>query len=119
VASRTGRLPGDGADPVRELWDGENALRPGIAAVNARREDGRLRVVAGTCRNLLAEAELYRYGDDRTERAAEAPVDEHNHALAALRYLVAGMDAGRLLRRRNPAGDGTDPSPAEAEKRRQ
>jgi hypothetical protein len=99
--------------------DGENAIRPGIAAVNARLEDGRLRVVEGTCPNLLAEAGLYRYGDDRTERMAEAPVDEHNHALAALRYLIAGMDAGRLLRRRRPSGDGTEATAAEAEKRRQ
>jgi hypothetical protein len=60
--------------------DGENAVRPGIAAVSARLEDGRLRVVQGCCPNLLAETELYRYGDDRTERVAEAPVDEHNHA---------------------------------------
>jgi hypothetical protein len=101
-----------------KVRDGENAIRPGIAAVNARLEDGRLRVVEGTCPNLLAEAGLYRYGDDRTDRMAETPVDEHNHALAALRYLVAGMDAGKLLRRSRPNGNGTE-TPAEAEKRRQ
>src|SRR5262245_9180331 len=28
---------------------------------------------------------VYRYSQDRTDRRAETPVDEHNHALAALR----------------------------------
>ncbi|MBV8431055.1 MAG: hypothetical protein JO244_07835 [Solirubrobacterales bacterium] len=40
--------------------------------MSARLEDGRLRVVERTCPNLLAEAGLYRYGEDRTDRMAEA-----------------------------------------------
>jgi hypothetical protein len=51
-----------------------------------------------TARNLLAEAALYRYSDDATERRAETPVDDNNHALAALRYLVMRLDAGRNVR---------------------
>ena len=46
------------------------------------------------------QASLYRYGDSSTERNAEVPVDEHNHALAALRYLVSRLDAGVLARLR-------------------
>ena len=71
---------------------GSNALRPGIAAVSARVENGTLRVLEGRCPNLLYEASLYRYSDALGERQAEVPVDEHNHALAALRYLVSKLD---------------------------
>lgn len=76
---------------------GDNALRPGIAAVSARIENGTLRIVQGCCPNLLAEAELYRYGDERG--TAETPLDDHNHALAALRYLISRLDARRQVRR--------------------
>jgi hypothetical protein len=71
------------------VHEGDNALRPGIAAVTARVESRRLLVLEGRCPNLVAEAGLYRYGDGPAEgRGGEAPVDEHNHALAALRYLA-------------------------------
>jgi hypothetical protein len=57
---------------------GKNELRPGIAAVAARTENGELKILAGKCPQLLAEAELYRYADDAPDGRAEAPVDEHN-----------------------------------------
>ncbi|MBV9124029.1 MAG: hypothetical protein JO112_11780 [Planctomycetes bacterium] len=77
---------------------GDNSLRPGIAAVSARLASGRLRVVAGACPHLLKEAGLYRYSTDPADRRAETPVDEHNHALAALRYLVSRLDARHMAR---------------------
>ena len=42
---------------------GLNDLRPGIAAVRARFEDGRLRVFERRCPNLLKESGMYR-GED-------------------------------------------------------
>jgi hypothetical protein len=63
------------------------------------RFSGTLKVVEGRCPNLLAEAGLYRYDDSPSERLTETPIDEHNHALAALRYLISRLDAGRLARR--------------------
>jgi hypothetical protein len=86
---------------------GNNALRPGIGAVTARIESGRLKIVAGRCPNLLAEAELYRYGTGGGDRRAEQPVDESNHALAALRYLVSRLD-----NRHFELEAGTDAKPA-------
>src|SRR4029077_1348714 len=77
---------------------GLNDLRLGIAAVSARLEDGRLRVLEGRCPNLLSEAGIYRWGESE-DRRAEVPVDEHNHALAALRYLIATIDKSNLARR--------------------
>jgi hypothetical protein len=101
---------------------GNNALRAGLAAVSARLENGRLRVVAGCCPNLLAEAGLYRYGDERGDRRAEEPVDEHNHALAALRYLVSRLDERHLAGPRPaapaPAAPETPPASPPALRRR-
>jgi hypothetical protein len=77
---------------------GNNALRQGIAAVTARLQSSRLKVAPGACPNLLAEAQLYRYSDDATDKRAETPVDDNNHALAALRYFVTKLDAGRNVR---------------------
>jgi hypothetical protein len=84
---------------------GDNDIRAGIAAVRARLQTGRLRVVRGRCPNLLAEARLYRYPTRKDGRAAsEVPVDEHNHALAALRYLVSRLDARFIARFRKQEG---------------
>jgi hypothetical protein len=88
----------------------DNALRPGIAAVSSRVENGTLRVLEGRCPNLLAEAALYRYGDGSNERS-EVPVDEHNHALAALRYMVSRLDARKQVRK--PAGPVLEVEPRE------
>lgn len=74
---------------------GDNALAAGIAAVAARIQTGMLKVLEGACPNLLAEASLYRYD---SENQSESPVDEHNHALAALRYLVSRLDVRKLAR---------------------
>jgi hypothetical protein len=72
---------------------GENDIRAGIAAVRARLETGMLKVVRARCPNLIVEAQLYRYPDRQEGQAdSETPVDDHNHALAALRYLVARLD---------------------------
>jgi len=77
---------------------GINDLRLGIAAVSARVEHGRLRILQGRCPNLITEAGMYRWGESE-DRRAEVPVDEHNHALAALRYMVAAFDKHKLGRR--------------------
>ncbi len=93
---------------------GPNAIQAGIAAVTARLRTGRLKVHRAACPSLLGEAQLYRYetGAD-WHRSSEVPVDCHNHALAALRYLVSGLDAGFLarFRRRNEDPSSTSSAP--------
>jgi hypothetical protein len=86
-----------------KVCKGDNSLRPGLARVSARLDAGTLKVVEGTCPNLLAEAALYRYSDEPVEHRAEVPVDEHNHALSALRYLLSRLDARRMSAR--PSAD--------------
>jgi hypothetical protein len=90
------------------VLEGDNSLRLGIAAVSARIESVTLRIVEGRCPNLLAEAGLYRW-DDSSD--SEAPADEHNHALAALRYLITRLDASRLARPRVPPAPEAPPRP--------
>lgn len=91
-----------GASDIAELRQsgfmirkGNNELRTGIAAVTARIETGGLKILRDRCPQLLYEAELYRYGAAAADKQAEAPVDDHNHALAALRYLVSRLEAWR------------------------
>ncbi len=92
---------------VRKGDSSPGALRLGIAAVAARLATGRLRVRRAACPNLLAEAQLYRYPDARQQAVTgENPVDAHNHALAALRYLVSRLDARFIARlRRGPSAE--------------
>ena len=66
--------------------------------LTARIETGGLKVLPDRCPQLLHEAELYRYGDAAADKHAEAPVDDHNHALAALRYLVSRLTPWRGCR---------------------
>jgi len=71
-----------------------------------------LRVLEGRCPNLLAEAGLYRYGSESEGHNSETPIDEHNHALAALRYLITRLDARRMARIRKPTPNADPTSPA-------
>jgi hypothetical protein len=71
---------------------GDNSIRRGIALVTARIRTGRLKVLE-TCKNLIMESKLYRYPTaDEREVLGENPIDAHNHALGALRYLVSRLD---------------------------
>lgn len=97
-----------GASDIAELRcadfvvrQGRNSLRTGITAVTARLHTGRLRVLPGACPNLLREASLYRWSE--TAKDDENPVDEHNHALAALRYLISRIDEHKQARPPVPA----------------
>jgi hypothetical protein len=83
---------------------GDNDIRSGVAAVSARLRTGRLKVRRDTCPHLLTEARLYRY-PRAVERAlrGENPVEEHNHALDALRYLISRLDAHFIAKLRKPS----------------
>jgi Terminase large subunit, T4likevirus-type, N-terminal len=70
---------------------GACSTRTACSAVNARIESSHP--------NLFAEVNLYRYSDKPAERNAEIPIDEDNHALAALRYLIASIDERHLVDR--------------------
>jgi hypothetical protein len=76
-------------------------IRLGVQTVAARLRTGRLQVHNERCPNLCAEALLYRYPDSREGMArGELPLDENNHALDALRYLITGIDRTFVARLR-------------------
>lgn len=96
-----------GADQINELrraghhiisaaHKGQRPVDDGIAKVAARIRTGRLKV-RGSLGNLIDEAGKYRY-DKQTEK----PVDEFNHALGALRYMIVGIDRGRSVQDAEP-----------------
>ncbi len=91
---------------------GDNDIRSGISAVNARLRTGRLKVCETACPNLVREARLYRYPTE-VEKAnlGENPIDANNHALAALRYLISRLDErfiARLRRKKPLEGSGAE-----------
>jgi Terminase large subunit, T4likevirus-type, N-terminal/Terminase RNaseH-like domain len=86
---------------VRKGDSSPGALRLGIAAVTARIATGRLKIARAGCPNLIAEAQLYRYPSGQEPgQGSENPLDAHNHALAALRYLVSRLDERFIARLR-------------------
>jgi hypothetical protein len=88
---------------------GANAIPPGISAVTARIQTGRLRVLADRCPHLFAEARLYRYRDPSDHRGdREIPIDKHNHALGALRYLISRLDHHFMVRLRRAPESGCE-----------
>jgi hypothetical protein len=101
-----------GAGEIREcrladwkMLKGFNDIRLGVAAVTTRLREGRLRVVRPRCPELVKEATLYRYPTpDERAVVGEHPIDKHNHALGALRYLIARLDHSFIarLRKRGP-----------------
>ncbi len=94
---------------------GPNALRAGISAVTARIQTDRLKVLGRACPNLVAEAGLYRYPrPDERSGSDETPIDADNHALAALRYLIARLDRKFLIQfRRGPGSASATDRPSE------
>ena len=69
-----------------------NDILIGVNAVNSRIEADTLHI-SERCRALRAEINAYHYPEDKS---SEKPVDEFNHACDALRYLVMGVDRGRV-----------------------
>lgn len=80
----------------------DNSIILGIDAVSARIYTRRL-VISPVCKALLAEAELYRYPEKDDELVGEKPIDENNHALDALRYVVMGVDKRKIATQRETA----------------
>lgn len=83
----------------------------------ARVRTKRLVVNRTSCPNLIAEAKLYRYpSPQERQHHGENPIDDNNHALAALRYLISRVGhrfIAKLRRRSRTDGAPEDaPSPA-------
>ncbi len=89
-------------DSINELRMADHTVRGanndillGVDAVNSRLYDGRLKI-SKLCRAIITEAELYGYALKDDEPVGEKPVDENNHAMDALRYMIMGVDRRRV-----------------------
>jgi hypothetical protein len=84
------------------VYQGQNAIRVGIGAVQARIRRRTLRIIKDACPNLLAEAGLYCYNEASPEKCGGHPIGAYDHALDALRYLICHLDQNRLAKPRAP-----------------
>jgi len=71
-----------------------NPKLAGIDLVSERMRLGKLKIVREACLPLIRELSMYCYDPDKK---LEEPIDEDNHAVDALRYLVVGKDRGRVV----------------------
>ena len=98
-----------------KVWRARNEIRLGIQAVNARIQTGRLKV-SRRCVNLIQEAQLYRYPNPSDRQVVgENPIDDHNHALGALRYLVSRLDARYIAKLRRKTAIDHEEGPLETD----
>lgn len=73
---------------VRQVVKGKDSIVNGIGKVRELFKAKKLRI-AKHCLNTIAELESYSYPDKRkNQNESELPIDENNHALDALRYVI-------------------------------
>jgi hypothetical protein len=82
-----------------KVYRADNAREAGLGAVAARIRTDRLRVHQDHCPNLIRESALYRYKNkEENPGGKREPKDGNDHAMDALRYLIAGIDHGVMHR---------------------
>jgi hypothetical protein len=115
TSNRRLRRQRDRRTPLRRLHGQQRRQRPRPWHRRRQRPPGKRHrgILPGACPRLLAEAELYCYSTDPGRRA-EIPEDDNIHALSALRYLIAKLDAQKLGRKPKPLS--TPPVPESTEK---
>lgn len=73
---------------VREVIKGKDSIKNGINKIRELLLSNRIKIHT-SCINLITEFETYSYPDNRKDHnESELPVDENNHALDALRYVI-------------------------------
>lgn len=73
---------------VRDVVKGKDSIEHGINTIRELFKQNRL-FIHSSCINLITELETYSYADKSPYRNAnENPIDEFNHAIDALRYVV-------------------------------
>jgi len=73
---------------LRDVTKGKDSVQNGINKVRELFRQNRL-FIHSSCVNLISELETYAYADKSPYRnATENPIDEFNHAIDALRYVV-------------------------------
>ena len=79
---------------VRTVTKGKDSIKNGIDKVRELFLANKLKI-STDCKNLIMELEMYSYPDARGGvTSAEKPLDEYNHALDALRYVIMMTSGG-------------------------
>lgn len=83
------------------LHPANNDIDLGIIAVTERIKTQRLRVCSRICHHTIDEASKYRYPNEEDTSALstlhnEKPIDDNNHAMDAIRYLIRGLDGDSI-----------------------
>lgn len=74
---------------IRDVKKGKDSIANGINTIRELFKSNRL-FIHSSCVNLIEELETYSYADKSPYRnAQENPIDEFNHAIDALRYVVS------------------------------
>lgn len=74
---------------VRDVVKGKDSIKNGIDNVREYFKAGKLHIHI-SCKNLILELETYSYPDRKPgHNEYEEPIDENNHALDALRYVIS------------------------------
>jgi len=73
---------------LRDVVKGKDSIQAGIDTMRELFNQNRLYINA-QCTNLINELETYSYPEKRTNHnSSENPIDEYNHAIDAVRYVV-------------------------------
>lgn len=73
---------------IRDVLKGKDSIQAGIDRIRELFKQNKL-CIHSSCVNLITELETYSYADKSPYRNAnENPIDEFNHAIDALRYVV-------------------------------
>ncbi len=81
--------------PIRDVVKGKDSIKNGIDAVRELLKAGKLKV-HHSCKNTIMEFETYSYPDKKDDRnEQENPIDENNHMMDAIRYVVMMRAKGR------------------------
>lgn len=74
---------------VRDVIKGKDSIKNGIDRVRELLLANKLKIHT-SCKNTIMEFETYAYPDKKPDKnEAENPIDENNHALDALRYVIS------------------------------
>lgn len=80
---------------VREVSKGKDSIKFGIGKMRELFKQNRL-FIHSSCLDLIAELETYAYPEKSPHHnPSENPIDENNHAIDALRYVVMSHTMGR------------------------
>ncbi len=75
--------------PVRDVIKGKDSIKNGIDRVRELLKANKLKVHV-SCKNTILEFETYSYPDRKPDHnEQENPIDENNHMMDAIRYVVA------------------------------